>query len=183
VTAAPSAAATPAEAGITQSTPAPTGQLSTARLLGKAVVSDLVQEQSVPSAKAHRDPSDYVVHQLSLFDPLDSPEALEVFANLSGYYLGFRGGELYDCLSLRKGKLLKPYLEQSLNSTNVKCSQELGATKPSYAPSAYALCVTDRQQKTHLTALIAKIDSGKKCSDSELAALAASTQPSSTNGR
>ena len=122
-----------------------------------------------------------MVRQLSSFDPLDSPEALGVFADLSGYYLGARAEKLYNCLSLRKGKALEPYMEQYLSNGNTECSQELGQsfTKPSDALGGYALCPSGEQQKAHLANLIAEIDSAKKCSDSDLAAAIASPQASS----
>jgi hypothetical protein len=160
-----------AEASIMQGTPAPE-QLSTAPLLKRAIVSDLallIQEQGARSDK------EYPVHQLLSFDQLSSPEALGVFASLSGYYLGARGEELYDCLSLRKGKGLEPYLEQYLHNGNAECSQQLGQTftTPSSALGGYPLCPDGRQQKAHLTTLIAELDSARTCSDSDLAAVAA----------
>jgi hypothetical protein len=184
ITPKPSPAASPVEASITQATPAPVEQLSTARMLKRTIVSNLAlftQEHTVRSDKAYAGLSEYVVRQLSLFDPLDSPEALGVFAGLNGYYLSARGEELYDCLSLRKGKALESYLEQYLGNGNAECSQELGQsfTKPSDALGGYALCPSGQQQKAHLTALIAEIDSVKKCSDSDLAAIAAGPRPSS----
>jgi hypothetical protein len=184
ITPKPSPAASPAEASIMQAIPAPADQLSTARLLKRTIVSNLAlftQEHTGRSDKAYADLSEYMVHQLSLFDPLDSPEALGVFADLNGYYLSARGEELYDCLSLRKGKALEPYLEQYLRNGNAECPQELGQsfTKPSDALGGYALCPSGQQQKAHLAALIAEIDSAKKCSDSELAAAIAGPRPSS----
>jgi len=184
----PSPAASAAEASITQATPAPAEQLSAALLLKRAIVSDLAlftQAHTVRSDKAYADLSEYVVRRLSLFDPLDSPAALQVFAGLSGYYLGARGEELYDCLTLRKGKALEPYLEQYLHNGNAECSQELGQsfTKPSNALGRYALCPSGQRQQAHLAALIAEIDSAKKCSDSDLTAAIAGPSPSSADTR
>ncbi|MBV8453248.1 MAG: hypothetical protein JOZ29_13395 [Deltaproteobacteria bacterium] len=184
ITPKPSPAASATEASVTQPTPAPAEQLSAARLLKRTIVSSLApftQEHTVRSDKAYADLSEYVVRQLSSFDPLDSPEALGVFADLSGYYLGARAEKLYNCLSLRKGKALEPYMEQYLSNGNTECSQELGQsfTKPSDALGGYALCPSGEQQKAHLANLIAEIDSAKKCSDSDLAAAIASPQASS----
>jgi len=188
ITPKPSPAASASEARVTHATPAPAEQLSTARLLKRAIVSDLalyIQKQSVRSDKAYADHSAYLVRRLSLLDSLGSPEALAMFASLSGYYLGTRGEELYDCLALRKGKALEPYLEEYVRNGNAECSQELGQgfTKPSYALRGYALCPSGQQQKAHLTTLIAEIDSSKSCSDSKLAAVTASPQPSSADTR
>jgi hypothetical protein len=173
-TTSPAASAT--EASIMQGTPASAEQLSKARLLKRAIVSDLalfVTEESDRPDKAYAEQWKHLVRQLSSFDPLDSPAALEVFAGLSAYYVGARGEELYDCLSLRKGKALEPYLEQYIHNGNAECAQGLGQsfTKPSNALGGYALCPSDQQQIAHLTTLIAEIDSAKTCSDSSLAAL------------
>jgi hypothetical protein len=66
---------------------------------------------------------------------------------MTGYYLGARDEELCDCLSLRKGKALEPYLVQALRNGNAECSQELGQcfTKPSDALRGYALCPSRRK--------------------------------------
>jgi hypothetical protein len=161
----PEAAATPASARVEK--------LSTARLLKQAIVSDLAifTQERVGSDMAPTDHSEYVVSRLALFDPMGSPEALGVLASLSGYYLGARGEKLYDCLALRKGKALEPLLEQYLHNGNPECLRELGQSfaKPSNAWDGYALCLTDQQQRDHLTRLIAEIDTAKPCPDSEFA--------------
>lgn len=102
---------------------------------------------------------------------------------MSGYYLGLRGEELYDCLSLRKGRTIGPYLKQYLHKGNTECSQELGSsfTRPSDALGGHALCLTDQQQTAHLTRLMAEIDSRKKCLDSELTAITAKPAASSAD--
>jgi len=183
----PSPAVSATEASIPQTILPPAEQSSTARRLKRAIVSDLAHliEEQTAGGKASAGHSEYLVRQLSLFDPLGSPAALEAFAGLSGYYLGARGEELYDCLSLRKGKALKPYLEEYIHNGNAECTEELGQsfTKPSDALGGYALCPTGQQQKTHLATLIAEIDSAKTCSDSDLAAVAASPRPTPADTR
>jgi hypothetical protein len=166
-----------------QGTSANARQLSSARLLKQAIISDLaffIVEQSSRPDKAYAEHSTDLIQRLSLFDRLDSPAALEEFASLDGYYLGAPGEELFDCLALRKGRALKPYLEQSLYSGNAECSQKLGQsfTKPSDVLGGYALCATDQQQKAHLRILIGEIDAAKTCSDNDLAAIAASRRSS-----
>jgi len=169
-------------------TPAPGEQLTTARLLKRAIVSDLatfVQEQEIRSAKASARHWGFVVSHLMSFDPLSSPDALGLFATLAGYFLGTGGEEAYDCLSLRKGKILEPYLVKYLQSGSHECTQELGDTftKPSDALEGHALCVTNQEQQAHLGTLLAKIDAGQSCSDAQLAAISCGTQASSANAR
>jgi hypothetical protein len=173
----PSPAVSATEASIMNGASRPAAQLPTALLLKRAIVSDLalfIQEQNGRPDKVY----EYLVRKLSSFDRLSSPEALAVFASLSGYYLGASGEELYDCLSLRKGKALEPYLERYIHG-NAECSQELGRsfTKSSAALGGYALCPNAQQQKVHLTTLIAEIDSAKLCSNGNLAAITTRARP------
>lgn len=184
----PSPAASATVASISQPTPAPGEQLSTARLLKRAIVSDLaifVQEQTGPSPKASLQHSQYVVRHLELFDPLDSPEALGLFASLSGYYLGAAGNQVYDCLSLRKGRPLEPYFAQYLSKGNTECAVQLGDTflKPSDVLGGHSLCPSDAQQKARLAMLISEIGSGKTCPDSDLAAIARSAKNSASSAQ
>jgi len=169
-------------------TPAPAEQLTTARLLKRAIVSDLatfVQGQEPRSAKASAQHSGLVVSQLMSFEPLNSPDTLSLFASLAGYYLGTLGEEAHDCLSLEKGKLLEPYLAKYLQSGSHECAQELGDifTKPSDALEGDGLCVNDQQRQAHLGTLFAKIDSGQSCSDAQLAAIGSEAHPSSANAK
>ena len=169
-------------------TPAPGEQLTTARLLKRAIVSDLatfVQEQKTRSGEASARHSGFVVSHLMSFEPLNSPDALGVFASLAGYYLGTGGEEAYDCLSLRKGKTLEPYLVKYLQTGSHECTQELGDTftRPSDALEGHALCVTNQQQQAHLGTLFAKIDSGQSCSDAQLATITGAAQPSSADAK
>jgi len=167
---------------ITKSTPA-NGPQSSSALLKQAIISDLaflIAEQSGRPDKAYEERSEDLVQQLSLFDRLDSTAALEEFASLSGYYFGARGQELFDCLSLRKGKAFEPYLEPYIRNGNAECSQKLGQsfTRPGNTLGGFASCPTDQELKARLTILMAEIDAAKTCSDSNLAAIAASSRAS-----
>ncbi len=151
-------------------------QSTTAKLLKRAVVSDLAiftQDQSLQRNTGYSDHMKYVTSRLSLFDGMNSPEALSAFASLSGYYLGAPGQKLYRCLALRKGRALEPYLEPYLRGGNPECVNELGQdfTKPSESLEGYTLCSTSQQLEKRLTELIAEIETGKSCTDSDLARL------------
>ncbi|HTY56507.1 MAG TPA: hypothetical protein VMB26_14965, partial [Candidatus Binataceae bacterium] len=185
IAAKPSATPT-TEANIALAKPASGEQLSPARLLKRAIVSNLalfVLQQNSYSEKAYADHSAYVTSRLSHFDSLTSPEALAVFASLSGYNLGARAQQLYECLSLRKGKALEPYFEQYLHNGSNECVHELGAsmTQPNAALGNHPLCPSDEQQKIRLTTLLSAIESAKTCSDSELAAAATHPGASALN--
>ncbi len=155
---------------------APSGQSSTPKLLKRAIVSDLAifaQNQSLQRNTGYSDHMKYETSRLSLFDSMNSSEALSAFASLSGYYLGASGEKLYRCLALRKGRALEPYLEPYLRGGNPECVNELGQdfTKPSESLDGYTLCSTSQQVEKRLTELIAEIEARKSCTDSDLAQL------------
>jgi len=164
--------ATPTMAALTASEPS-------AKLLKRAIVSDLAvfaQDHNLEPRTGYSDHMEYVASQLLLFDGMNSPEALSMFASLSDYYLGAPTEKLYQCLALRKGKALEPLLEHYLHDGNPECINELGQdfSKPSASLDGYALCSTSQQQEKRLTDLIARIDNGESCADSELAPISGS---------
>jgi len=164
--------ATPTMAALTASEPS-------AKLLKRAIVSDLAvfaQDHNLEPRTGYSDHMEYVASQLLLFDGMNSPEALSMFASLSDYYLGAPTEKLYQCLALRKGKALEPLLEHYLHDGNPECINELGQdfSKTSASLDGYALCSTSQQQEKRLTDLIARIDNGESCADSELAPISGS---------
>ena len=164
----PTAVATPANAA-----PNTAEQSGEAKLLKRAIVSDLAifaQNQTPQPNGAY---GDQIVSRLSRFDSMNSPEALNVFASLSGYYLGAPAEKLYYCLALRKGKPLGPHLQQYLHNASAECLSDLGQsfTRPSAALDGYAVCRSAEQQTVRLRNLIVDIDSGESCTDSDLAGL------------
>ncbi|MGD0073721.1 MAG: hypothetical protein ABSD31_05210 [Candidatus Binataceae bacterium] len=171
-----------------QPTPLATEQFSKAQLLKNAIVSDLaiyLQGQPSSANKASDEEIAFLTTTLSSFDQMDSPEALAVFASLSGYYLGARGEKLYQCLSLRKGKNLKPYLERYIRSGNPECASRFGQrfSQPSDVLEGHALCASSQQEVAQLTELIAEIDAGRSCSDAELAAMTSDVRHSAAMAR
>jgi hypothetical protein len=167
----PAPAATPTTAAA-----AGAERASAALLIKRAIVSDLavvVRARNIPSESERADHSKYAVSQLLRFDPMDSPQALGVFASLSGYYLGARAEPVYRCLTLRKGKTIEPLLAEAAHSGNLECVRELGQefTSPSSGLDGRALCRSRQDQAAFLADLIAEIDSGKTCSNDELAAI------------
>ncbi len=152
-----------------------------AKLLKLAIVSDLaiyVQEQTPGAGTAYHEHMKYVTGRLSRFDSMNSPGALKVFASLSGYYLGAPAEKLYYCLALRKGKPLESYLEDYLHSPNGECPNDLGQsfTEPSAALDGYAVCRSPERQTERIQGLIADIDSGRSCTNSELIGLTSSAR-------
>jgi hypothetical protein len=164
----PTAVATSAKAA-----PIAGEQSGEAKLLKRAMVSDLAiyaQDQNPQPVGVY---GNQVVSRLSRFDSMNSSDALNVFASLSGYYLGAPAEKLYYCLALRKGRQLKPYLEHYLHDASPECLADLGQdfTRPSAALNGYAVCRSADQQAVRLRNLIVDIDSGDSCTDSDLAGL------------
>jgi hypothetical protein len=161
---------------VAQAAPAPAGELVTAKLLKRAIVADLAiyaQNQEPRSNGEYAEQMKYIVSQLSRFDQINSPAGLQVFASLSGYYLGAPGEKLYECLALRKGKAIKPQLDQYLQNGNSECLKELGQdfSRPSASLDGYAFCSTRQEQEGRLRSLIAAIDNGQPCTDVDLAGM------------
>jgi len=164
---APSATPTMAAAAGAERPPA-------ALLIKRAIVSDLaIVVRKSPSESERAEHSKYEVSQLLRFDPMDLPQALGVLASLSGYYLGARAELVYRCLTLRKGKTIEPLLAEAARNGNHECARELGQefTSPSSALDGRVLCRSRQDQAAFLADLIAEIDSGKTCSNDELAAI------------
>jgi hypothetical protein len=163
-------------------TPFVQSRFSTAQLLKQAILSDLAIYVIQPNFPGGPNGSQLpnVAGQLSLFDRMNAPDALPVLASLSGYYLGSGNERLYDCLVLRKGAALKPYLEELFRSGSLECLRQFGAAygNPSSALNGHAFCPNQRQVAEHLAKLIGEIDAAKPCSDSDVAAL---TGPPLTN--
>ena len=156
-------------------------QLSTAQRLKRAIVSDFatfVQEQTGHSNSERTDHSNYAVSRLLLFDPMDSPEALGVFASLSGYYLGARAEQTYHCLILRKGKKIEPLLTEQLHGSDLECARELGREfeSPSAVLDGKALCRSKQDEASFLARVISEVDSGRTCSNSDLAEISQGTR-------
>jgi hypothetical protein len=165
----------------TPTTVAPSASEPTAKLLKRAIVLDLAvfaQDHDLRPRTGYSDHMEYVTSQLLLFGGLNSPEALSMFASLSGYYLGAPAEKLYQCLALREGKALEPLLQRYLHDGNPGCINELGQdfSKPSASLDGYALCSNSQQQEKRLIDLIARIDIGESCADSELARISATAR-------
>jgi len=123
---------------------------SGAALVKRAIV-------SLPHSEADEDA---VLGLMLLFDSWNSDESLRVLASFSSYYLGEASGGLYDCLVLRKGKAIRPYLEQVLRSNSDECMAEFGARSRGNCE--------DSRRKERIRNLLSRIDSGERCSNEEL---------------
>jgi hypothetical protein len=165
-----------------EATPAAAPQVSTARLLRQTIVSDLaarVREVSAGGQAASYAESRRIISLLAAFDKMGSADDLRVLTQLSDYYLGQDAEAVYDCVLLRKGATLTPYIRQAIDHPSMDCVRELGPSfeKPSQALGGHALCVTSLERNSHLNLLATEIDSAKSCADRQLAVLVRETRP------
>jgi hypothetical protein len=101
--------------------------------------------------------SEPVLALLLLFDSWNSEDSLRVLASFSNYYLGEASGALYDCLVLRKGKSIRPYLEEELRSNRNECRQNYSEGR-----------CRSSERKERIGDLISRINRGESCSDKML---------------
>lgn len=185
---APVKTSTPTPVSSSEATPVTAPHSSTAQLLKETIVSDLaarVRRANVAGEATSTSDTESrrIISLLATFDKMDSTDDLRVLTELSDYYLGKDAEAVYDCVLLRKGSTLTPYIKQAIDQASTDCVRKLGASfgNPSQALGGHALCVTSFERNAHLNLLAAEIDAGKSCSDGQLIALVRETSPSSPN--
>ena len=105
---------------------------------------------------------------LFLFDSLNDPESLRVFASLESYYLGEHSAEIYNCLARRKGHALEAVFRPMLSLSKPECIAEFGYQSAEPKPSQIAICLTKEEAEGRIKGLIHDIDLGVGCTDEEL---------------
>jgi hypothetical protein len=98
---------------------------------------------------------------LVLFDSMSSKGDVAVLASLSTYYLGEAPGEVYECLLMRKGRSVRPFLDQILVSPENECRDRFGSD------AAAGLCHTDDERRQLLRTVLARIDRNTPCTIEE----------------
>ena len=91
-----------------------------------AIVSYLTLREKFPKVSNDAEFYSRMVDLLLLFDKFNSQPALKTLVSLNSYYLGAHGTEVYYCLQVQKGDVLKPLLIEFLNSGMNECEQSLG---------------------------------------------------------
>jgi hypothetical protein len=105
----------------------------------------------------NRQPND-VNALLVLFDSMQSEASERILANLGSYYLGESAGELYECVVLRKGKRMVPYLRRELRYSD--CARQ---TRGKYRN----LCRSRANRQAYLGSIIQQLHQGKGCPDTD----------------
>jgi hypothetical protein len=97
-----------------------------------------------------------------LFDCLDDEESLRVFANLSSYYIGEHNSEVYDCIALRKGKRLLPFLEEIAKNKCNECNEIFAKDL-----EVDTICREKSYQIGYIAGLIDRIKKAETCAELE----------------
>lgn len=105
---------------------------------------------------------------LFLFDSLNDPHSLRVFASLDSYYLGEHSAEIYNCLARRKGSVLKPFLRQIFSQSQPECVAKFGEAGAKPKAGQVAICLTKKEAAGRVGGLIEQINRGVGCTDQEL---------------
>jgi hypothetical protein len=137
---------------------------SEATLVKQAIISNAVLANSHPQLDgdaAYQKHSASVYDLLVLFDAMHTRESLQTLVSLNSYYLGESFGEMKECVVLRKGHLILPYLLVQLGTKDDECIQELGKTSPQ-------LCLGRKEYHDEVMRLVGDIRLGERCSDEDL---------------
>jgi hypothetical protein len=141
------------------------GLPSEPNLLKRAILSNAVLYAEVPAvrkAQAYQSHSLDVYNLLAQFDRLDSTASIEVLISFNSYYFGAAFGEMDECIVLRKGRPILPYLARQLASNRNECAGTLGKAHP-------RLCLSESEYRARVNMLIKYVRSGSGCSDEEMA--------------
>jgi len=161
----PIASASPAETAA-EVAPAVAQQRSTSYALKQAIVSDLVvgweNRRRFASATAPPD-AKHLADLLKAFDTLNSGDDLQIFTTLSDYKFDSTAEAIYDCIALRKGSLLRPFLERSITEQSSDCEKELGERIKTTIKGS-GLCATTAERIVRLKVLEVEIAAAKPCS-------------------
>jgi hypothetical protein len=137
---------------------------SASMLLKRVIISNAMLGAEVPEVrgkKAYQFHSLDVWNLLALFDTTSSPDSLRTLATFASFRLGTGFAEMYECVVLRKGRGMIPYLEANVTSGRDECDQTLGKTHPN-------LCFGLREYRANVRRLVESAKAGEGCSDKEM---------------
>lgn len=130
-------------------------------LIERALVSNQMLYDALPAVrqnKTYLSHSDDVKALLVLFDNMHSDESCRILANLGGYYFGEDAGELYECVVLRKGNEMIPFLRHEIASS--ECSEKFADSHPE-------LCLNSKDRRMYLGRVLNELARGEECSDAD----------------
>ena len=92
---------------------------------------------------------------LILFDEQTSDAALRRFVELGYLNLGTHDSETYDCIGIRKGQALVPFLEQELRQGSNRCFNEMGQESQ--------ICASQKDSDQRFRFLLSEIQRDPHC--------------------
>lgn len=128
---------------------------SEAGIIKDVLVSYLDLRERMPELKKDADFYPQLLYLLFLFDSMSSENALEILANLSSYYLGSAGGEIYHCLLIRKGIHIEKHLRTLLESDCNECISRFGKKSK--------ICLSNDQYKSEIRIILKLIKEKESC--------------------
>lgn len=134
---------------------------SNALLIERALISNELVYQMIPALQnneTYLSHSEDVKALLLLFDNMHSKESDQILAHLGSYYFGEDAGELYECIVLRRGKDMIPYLRRELETSD--CAERFARTSPK-------LCLSSEDRRMYLGGIVKELVRGKGCSDTD----------------
>ena len=129
----------------------------------------LVADHGLESSHARQAMVASISEMLFFFDSLNNREALKIFATLDSYYLGELPDQIYDRLALRKGKALRPYLQEGVRAQTSDCIERFGAeAEAGTKPNTFRVCLDRHEFVDRTRRLVNQINAGVGCSNEEL---------------
>ena len=125
-------------------------------LIKNALVAYFRLEEHHPDLEKVHDLYWNTVSLVLILDGRNDPTTLQTLADLSSYYWGESGGEMFDCVVWRKGGAIVPYLQKHLDDLPSDCRITLG--------DGSARCLQEAEYRGHLRGLLSSIARNESCS-------------------
>ncbi len=124
-------------------------------LVKRALVEHLRLQDRHPQLKDEHDAYWSIASLVLLLDGRSDPLTLQTLADLTSYYWGESGGEVFQCVVLRKGKAIVPFLQRSLDAPENDCHEALGENGSG--------CLQETEYRKGLRALLNAIARDERC--------------------
>ena len=138
------------------------GNLTSIRI-AKVVIGVRVLKAELPASvtqnDAFREHEESVMDLMMLLDGQSSRKDLKVLVDLASYYLGEGPGQTLNCLLIRKGSRVLPFVEEAIKAPTSPCRQNIGAQLWE------KVCLESDVLKARLSAIAKAVKAGKRCTD------------------
>jgi len=128
---------------------------SAGNLVKGALVAYLQLQDRHPEIQREVEPGWDIASLILILDSHSDASTLKALSELSSYYLGESGGELFHCVVLRKGSTLAPNLRKLLADDRSDCRVTLGKESTH--------CLSDAEYRSNLQGIIAELGRNQSC--------------------